>query len=69
MRNTGELITVDNLPCEDCNFKTDPSTCRHFGKMAFAGVHNKALHGLISAVHGGQQTRSELISANQNEHL
>ena len=48
MRNTGELITVDNLPCEDCNFKTDPSTCWHSGKMAFAGVHNKALHGLTT---------------------
>ena len=45
MRNIEELITVDNLPCEDCNFKTDPSTCWHFGKMPFAEVHNIALHG------------------------
>jgi hypothetical protein len=69
MRNIEELITVDNLPCEDCNFKTDPSTRWHFGKMPFAEVHNRPCTDVISTVHGGKQARSTLILANQNEHL
>jgi len=45
MRSVEEILTIGNLPCDDCNFKTGHSTCWHFGKMPFIEVYNKTLHG------------------------
>jgi hypothetical protein len=36
---------VDNLPCDDCNFRTGLSTCWHFGEMNVTEMYTKAMQG------------------------
>lgn len=36
---------VNELPCDDCNFKTNPSNCWYFGTMSFNAIQNKEICG------------------------
>ena len=36
---------VNELPCDDCNFKTNPSNCWYFGTMSFTAIQNKEFCG------------------------
>ena len=46
MRSIGEIFKpVNDLPCNDCNFKTNPSNCWYFGNISFIEKQNKELYG------------------------
>ena len=46
---------VNDLPCNDCNFKTNPSNCWYFGNISFIENKIRNCMDVISIARGGQQ--------------